>query len=65
MEPTADIRITLSEIRTIRKTLEKDTDLQIFFYEQEKALKKLKQKQIEELTQQVTPNFCEPGVNCE
>jgi len=65
MEPTADIRITLSEIKTIRKVLEKDTDLQIFFYQQEQELEKLKQEQIEKLTQQVTPNFCEPGVNCE
>jgi len=65
MEPTADIRITLSEIKTIRKSLEKDTDLQVFFYQQEQDLEKLKQEQIEELTQQVTPNFCEPGVNCE
>lgn len=65
MEPTADIRITLSEIKIIRKSLEKDTDLQIFFYQQEQDLEKLKQKQIDELTQQVTPNFCEPGVNCE
>lgn len=65
MEPTADIRITLSEIKIIRKSLEKDTDLQVFFYKQEQDLEKLKQKQIDELTQQVTPNFCEPGVNCE
>jgi len=65
MEPTADIRITLSEIKIIRKSLEKDTDLQVFFYQQEQDLEKLKQKQIDELTQQVTPNFCEPGVNCE
>ena len=65
MEPVTTIRLNLTELKEIANRLKDETELRKFFDEQIKKAEDFKQEQIDKHIQEVTPNFCEPGVNCE